>query len=50
MNVALGAMREFSKLFPEDGQFYLLAATKFMEEFQDWVGFEYSKDLLDIKS
>jgi len=42
-------MREFPKLYPQDGQFYLLAATKFAEEFQEWVGFEYAKDMVDIK-
>ncbi|KAF8426319.1 MGS207 protein [Tirmania nivea] len=47
---ALRSMREFSKLYQEDEQFYLLAATKFAVEFQEWVGFEYAKDTLDIKS
>ena len=42
-------MREFSKLYPQGEQFYLLAATKFAEEFKEWVGFEYAKDMLDIK-
>ncbi|KAF8418765.1 hypothetical protein BGX38DRAFT_1242570 [Terfezia claveryi] len=46
---ALRAMRELSKLYPQDEQLYLLAATKFAGEFQEWVGFEYAKDTLDIK-
>lgn len=46
---ALRVMKEFAKLYPEEDDFYLLAATKFAEEFKDWVGFEYAKETLDIK-
>lgn len=46
---ALRVMRELSKLYPTDEQFYLIAATEFADEFQDWVGFEYAKETLDIK-
>lgn len=43
-------MRDSAKLYKEDENFYLLAALKFGDEFRDWVGFEYSKDTIDIKA
>ncbi|KAF8476867.1 hypothetical protein BDZ91DRAFT_687805 [Kalaharituber pfeilii] len=46
----LRAMRDSAKLYKHDDLFYLKAALKFADEYEDWIGFEYSEETLDIKA
>ncbi|KAF8460417.1 hypothetical protein BDZ91DRAFT_739290 [Kalaharituber pfeilii] len=47
---ALRAMRDSAKLYTHDDLFYLKAALKFAYEYENWIGFEDSKETLDIKA
>lgn len=49
-DIALRVMRDSAKLYKADEIFYLRAALKFGDEFRGWVGFENSKNTIDIKA
>ena len=42
-------MRDSGKLYTHDEGFYLKAGLKLAHEYEHWIGFEGSKERLDIK-